>query len=188
MNRLKISACTSSQLAEGCCGKPFDKNSYWASQWQFSDNGAGGTWKAGDDFIQFDIADDLKCGGNVNRTQNGTAIINFHTDNVKTFVIKMKGVAESGIEEFKLYINDVHKVFVQAPDDMSTNCERDTCKMCNVSMESHEVSKPFEGNRTIRIEVDTVDHLYHLDAFYRIEFSIIQADVCKACKCPTTGI
>ena len=151
-------------------------------QWELSDNGAGGAWDTGDDFIQFNIADDVKCKGSANEVQTGTAIINFNTDSVKTIVLRMTGKAESKYEEFSFYIDDKRIVRVLASDD--DYCQVHTCKMCNVSMAPQEVSLP-KGDHTLRIEISTIDHKYHLNAYFRIEFSIKQADVCKSCECPS---
>ena len=79
------------------------------------------------------------------------------------------------------FFDDKRIVRVLASDD--DYCQVHTCKMCNVSMAPQEVSLP-EGDHTLRIEISTIDHEYHLNAYFRIEFSIKQADVCKSCECP----
>ena len=154
-------------------------------QWQLSENGAGGSWKAGDDFIQFDIADDAKCGGSANAVQTGTATITFSTNNVKTIVLSMTGVAESSYEKFDFYLDNALQVSVQASDN--NYCQVSTCQMCNVAMAPQELSLS-SGQHTIRIEMSTIDHLYHLNCYFRIDFSIKQPDVCKSCECPALGI
>ena len=154
-------------------------------QWQLSENGAGGSWKAGDDFIQFDIADDHICGGSANATQTGTATITFSTNDVKTIVLSMTGVAESYFEKFDFYLDDSLQVSVQASDN--DYCQVGTCKMCNVSMAPQELSLSSEQH-TIRIEMSTIDHHYHSNCYFRIDFSIKQPDVCKSCICPDLGI
>ena len=178
-----ILACSSSQINEGCCNGLFNSSTE-APQWQLSENGAGGTWKAGADFIQFDIADDTVCGGTANAIQTGTAIINFNTDNVETIVLSMEGVAESSYERFDFYIDNVLTVRVQASD--SSSCQVSTCNMCDVSMAEREITLT-AGSHTIRIEMTTIDHLYHLNCYFRINFSIKQPDVCKSCECPNLG-
>ena len=154
-------------------------------QWQLSENGAGGSWKAGDDFIQFDIADDTTCGGSANAIQTGTATITFNTNNVETIVLSMTGVAESSYEKFDFYLDNALQVSVQASDN--SYCQVSTCKMCNVAMAPQELSLS-SGQHTIRIEMSTIDHLYHLNCYFRIDFSIKQPDVCQSCECPALGI
>ena len=48
-------ACTSEQMNKGCCDPLI--NATLVPEWVFWDNGAGGSWTAGTDFIQFNIAD-----------------------------------------------------------------------------------------------------------------------------------
>ena len=136
------------------------------------------------DFIQFNIADDTRCGGVANAIQTGTAIINFHTDNVETIILSMTGVAESSYETFNFYVDDVLTVRVQASDN--NYCQVSTCNMCDVSMAQQEVSLT-AGDHTIRIEISTIDPLYHLNAYFRIDFSIKQPDICQSCECPKIG-
>ena len=180
MNFKIFVACTDAQINKGCCDPLINPTN--VPQWQLSDNGAGGAWIAGADFIQFNIADDERCNGTANEIQTGTAIIDFNTDSVKTIVLRMAGMAESSYETFSFYIDNVLTVRVQASDD--DDCRVSTCNMCDVSMAQQEVSLP-AGDHTIRIEIGTVDHLYHSKAYFRIDFSIKQADVCKECECPT---
>ena len=176
-----ILACNSSQLEQGCCDPLLNSTN---PQWQLSDNGAGGSWKAGANFIQFDIADDARCNGTASETQTGTAFIPFNTDNVETIVLSMTGRAESSYETFKFYIDENLTVTVQATDN--DYCQAHTCNMCNVSMAPREVSLS-AGNHSLRIEITTRDHLYHFNAFFRIDFSIKQPDVCNSCDCPEIG-
>ena len=161
---------------------PFFDTSSGSPQWQLSDDGNGGTWKAGASYIQFDIANDLKCGGTATEKQTGTAILNFHVTEAQTIVLSMKGSAESSYEKFDCYIDDVLTAEVQATD--SDICQVSTCNMCHVEMDEQELHLT-AGDHTIRIEVDTIDAHYHSDAYFRINFSMKQSeDVCKSCDCP----
>merc|ERR1719225_1690545 len=95
----------------------------------------------------------------------------------------MEGVAESEYEKFMFYIDDVLTVTVQATD--SPACQVSTCNMCEVSMAEQEVNLT-SGSHTLRIEITTVDPLYHLNAYFRIDFTIKQKPICNDCKCPAT--
>ena len=148
------------------------------------ENGAGGTWKSGPNFIQFDIADDMECSGTARQSQIGTAILKFHNEIAKSIVISMEGRAESEWETFELFVDDERKVRVQASD--GPTCKVDTCNMCDVEMKEQEIAFA-PGHHTIRVEIDTKDGRYHSNAFFRINFALKQKDVCKACQCPKPG-
>ena len=168
----------------GCCDTAFNSKSTNDFKWTVSDNGAGGAWTTGANFIQFQIANDKFCKGTANQRQTGTAIMNFDTNTRKTIRIRMEGVAEPDHETFELFIDGKSMVKVQASG--SSSCEANTCRMCKVSKEEQEFSIG-PGNHVIRIEVDTKDAYFHKDAYFRIDFSINEYDTCEFCKCPQLG-
>ena len=153
-------------------------------EWETVENGAGGTWESGTNFIQFNIANDKECNGTASHSQSGTAILKFHNEIGKSIVISMEGRAESEYETFELFVDDKREVRVQASD--GPTCKVHTCNMCDVEMKEQEITLA-PGHHTIRVEIDTKDGKYHSNAFFRITFALKQKDVCKACECPKPG-
>ena len=154
-----------------------------------SDNGAGGKWSGGADFIQFDIANDVECGGAANNAQTGEAVMEFDVEDPQSIVLSMRGVAESKYETFELFLDGESLVVVQADD--TPTCQVSTCNMCEVQMPEQEFHLD-AGHHTIRITVDTMDGFYHSNAYFRIEFEVKQAEPCNdanslPCTCPPPG-
>ena len=154
-------------------------------EWTTDDNGAGGIWKAGPNFIQFDIANDKECNGTASSLQSGTATMSFNNDISRHIVMSMEGRAESEYETFELFVDDILEFKVVASD--GPTCRVDTCKMCEVQMEEKEIVLD-PGAHTIRVEINTKDENYHHNAFFRINFAVKQTDTCQACVCPKLGI
>ena len=181
-----FAVCTYAQKSVGCCDtKEVFVDPYGDElQWVLSDNGAGGKWTGGKDFIQFDIANDLACGGEATEVQNGQAIMEFDTDSGEYIVLSMQGRAESKYETFKLFVDGAPVVTVQASD--TATCKVSTCNMCEVQMEEQEFYLE-PGHHQLRIEVDTIDEHYQNNAYFRIAFSIKQKDTCDSCTCPPPG-
>ena len=98
-----LAACTKDQKALGCCKKLFtDDDDGEELEWQLSDNGAGGVWSGGADFIQFDIANDVECGGSSDDAQTGEAVMHFDVKEGEgqDVFLSMKGAAEFKYEAF----------------------------------------------------------------------------------------
>jgi len=177
--------CTESQKDVGCCDGPFREHNGVVPEWQLSTIG-GGSWIKGENWIQFNIDNDIKCGGVTSVIQKGSATIDFYVGQAETIVISMQGVAESQYEKFDLYVDNALKASVQATDGLNNGCKVSTCIMCDVSMPSQEFDVSI-GNHTIRIEMDTRDGIYHNNAYFRMDFLIKQKEVCGACTCPTVN-
>jgi hypothetical protein len=113
--------CTESQKDVGCCDGPFREHNGVVPEWQLSTIG-GGSWIKGENWIQFNIDNDIKCGGVTSVIQKGTATIDFYVGQAETIVISMQGVAESSYEKFDLYVDDALKASVQATDGLNNGC------------------------------------------------------------------
>ena len=179
-----LSECNKFQKDLGCCDSIFTTNFGESFEWKLSDNGAGGIWKLGPSFIQFDIANDKQCKGTADQRQTGTAIMKFDSFTAKTIVISMEGVAEANHETFELFVDGKSKVKVQASDSLS--CEANTCRMCKVTREEQEFTIG-PGSHNVTIEVDTKDAYFHNNSYFRIDFSVKQLDICESCECPSSG-
>ena len=184
---LNSAECTYAQKSVGCCDtdKVFvDPMTGDELQWKLSDNGAGGKWTGGKDFIQFDIANDPECGGVATTAQTGEAVMKMHTDESHMMVLSMQGRAESKYETFTLVVDGKTIVEIQATD--TATCEVSTCNMCEVQMEERKFYLE-PGDHEIRIEVDTIDGHYQNNAYFRIEFAFEQKETCHSCTCPPPG-
>jgi len=177
--------CTETQKDLGCCDGPFREHNGVLPEWQLSTTG-GGSWLKGENWIQFNIDNDFKCGGVGSIRQTGTATIDFYVGQAETIVISMQGVAESQYEKFDLYVDEALKATVQATNNLNNGCQVSTCNMCDVSMPSQEFDVS-TGTHSIRIEMDTIDGIYHNNAYFRMDFLIKQKEVCGACTCPTVN-
>ena len=177
--------CTPAQIEAKCCEAAFEESSGGGIQWTTStniaENGKGGEWVTGQNFIRFNIADDTKCKGNATARQTGEAVLSFDNDHTKILVLSMEGKAESGYETMWLYLDGKEVKKIQAKAGTS-GCKSSSCNMCSVSMDETELELP-EGNRNIKVKIDTKDGSYHSGAYFEIKFEVKQKDVCKKCKC-----
>ena len=155
-----------------------------------SDNGAGGQWSASADFIQFDIGNDLECGGSSDDAQTGEAVIYFEVkeEDGLDILLSMQGAAEAQYETFEMFLDD--KLIVEVTAVNSTACLVSTCNMCKVKMD--EIRLHLEpGNHHINVTVDTIDNYYHNNAYFRIEFEVEKPTLCKTndvpCSCSSSG-
>ena len=160
-------------------------------EWQLSDNGAGGVWSGGADFIQFDIANDVECGGSSDDVQTGEAVMHFDVKEGEgqDIFLSMKGAAEFKYEAFDLYLDDQLIVRVQA--DNATDCQVNTCDMCEVEMDKIQLHLD-PGHHHINITIDTMDGFYHNNAYFRIEFEVVKPRPCYdtndvPCSCSPPG-
>ena len=79
-----------------------------------TENGNGGEWEPGPNFIQFNIANDKLCNGTSDKKQKGSATIEFDSSESKTIVLSMEGRAEANYEFFELFVDNVKKALIQA--------------------------------------------------------------------------
>ena len=188
-----LTVCTVDQQKPplDCCKKLLEKENGEEIEWQLSDNGEGGKWTGGTDFIQFDIANDVECGGSSDDAQTGEAVIQFDVNEGEgqTIVLSMRGVAESKYETFEMFLDGESIVTVQADD--TPTCQVSTCNMCEVQMKEQELHLD-PGHHTIKITIDTIDGFYHSNAYFRIEFEVVKPEPCNdangvACSCPPPG-
>ena len=120
--------CTVEQKDAGCCeSDAFGESSEGNIEWITKDNGAGGKWEPGSNYIEFKIANDKNCNGNATKRQTGTATIEFDSSESKTIVLNMEGRAEASYELFELFVDDVSKAKVQASGTSSD--DKDGCKV-----------------------------------------------------------
>ena len=185
--------CTADQQKPplDCCKKLFDTEDGEELKWDTSDNGEGGKWSGGADFIQFDIANDVECGGSSDDAQTGEAVMHFDVKEGEgtTIILSMRGVAESKYETFEMFLDGESIVTVQADD--TTTCQVHTCNMCEVHMKEKELHLN-PGHHNIKITIDTIDGLYHSNAYFRIEFEVVEPEPCNdangvVCSCPPPG-
>ena len=174
-----------------CCTKLFGDKDGGELEWQTSDNGKGGKWTGGADFIQFDIANDVECGGSSDEPQTGEAIMHFDVKEGEgtTIILSMRGVAESKYETFEMFLDGESIVTVQADD--TPTCQVHTCNMCEVQMKEKELHLN-PGHHNIKITIDTIDGFYHSNAYFRIEFEVVKPEPCNdangvVCSCPPPG-
>ena len=122
-----FSECTVDQKDAGCCENAFAESSGGNIEWITKENGAGGKWAPGPNYIEFKIANDKKCNGTANLRQKGSATIKFDSSESKTIVLNMEGRAEASYEFFELFVDDVSKAYVQA--NGTSNGGKDGCKV-----------------------------------------------------------
>lgn len=182
--RSKREECTSSQVSNGCCMPLGDT----ASTWSFATTTfhTNGVWSSSDTFIRFDFADDSHCGGIAWIRQQGTATLTMNDATPIDLTLSMSGVAEAQYETFRLYVDNVLMVTVQATDGHGGSaCQAMTCIMCDVSMPSTTFSLA-PGAHVIRVEVDSMDGYYHQGAFFQISFAK-ESPVCGSCTCTSAS-
>ena len=109
------SECSLEQKVAGCCEeKAFEESSGGNITWKLNENGNGGEWEPGPNFIQFNIANDKRCNGTSDKRQKGSATIEFDSSESKTIVLSMEGRAEANYEFFELFVDNVSEAKVKA--------------------------------------------------------------------------
>ena len=118
------SECSLEQKVAGCCEeKAFEESSGGNIEWIMNENGNGGEWEPGPNFIQFNIANDKLCNGTSDKKQKGSATIEFDSSESKTIVLSMEGRAEANYEVFKLFVDDKKEFEVKASKGDEDGCQ-----------------------------------------------------------------
>ena len=122
------SECSLEQKVAGCCEEnAFAGSSEGKIEWIMTENGNGGEWEPGPNFIQFNIANDKKCNGTRDKRQKGTATIEFDSSESKTIILSMEGRAEANYEFFELFVDNVSEAKVKAENGPE-------CKVSNINL------------------------------------------------------
>ena len=109
------SECSLEQKVAGCCEEnAFAGSSEGNIEWTMMENGNGGEWEPGPNFIQFNIANDKRCNGTSDKRQKGSATIEFDSSESKTIVLSMEGRAEARYEFFELFVDNVRSAKILA--------------------------------------------------------------------------